>query len=219
MPGKTSKKSETKLDEAQVADWLGSQPEFFIRHPALLSGMELPVDSGPAISLQQYQVRILREEKTQLTQKLSVLVKNVKTNHKIHSDLLELASRMIALARADEPLEKHLELIRQHFALSAVEVIQKSAKSESFNKLKKLLSRHASLCVDNPEAQITTEIFADRADKVQSYALVPIKQGKTCLAYLMLGADDKERFRPGMGGEFLKQLAQLLSSLIDNVEP
>lgn len=218
MSGKTSKTQNNELDETLVMEWLRKHPDFFADHPSILALMELPVDSGPAISMHQYQVRVLRDEKSQLTQKLSVLVKNVKTNHKIHSDLLGVASRMISLAKSDEPLEKYLALIKQHFALSDVRLIGREKQPDIFAKLNTQLSKRDSVCDDAPEQSLRELVFTRNADKVQSYALVPVKRGKKHVSQLVLGADDKERFRPGMGGEFLKQLAQLLSGLVEDAE-
>jgi uncharacterized protein YigA (DUF484 family) len=63
MSGKSRKQAAKEIDEAQIVAWLLECPDFFIRHPDSLPSMELPVDSGTAISLHQYQVRILRDEK------------------------------------------------------------------------------------------------------------------------------------------------------------
>lgn len=213
MSSKTRKQQGTDLDESQVESWLLDQPDFFTRHSGCLSAMELPVESGPAISLHQYQVRVLRDEKLQLTQKLGVLVKNVKTNHKIHSDLLALAGDLIGLARTGAQIDACLELVRKRFALCAVSLVDREESPELFKQLKKM-GKLDSVCDDEPGDELRQSLFADRADKVLSIAVVPVKQGRKVSAVLVLGADDKERFKPGMGGEFLKLLAQLISSLL-----
>ncbi len=216
MSGKIKKKSDNQIDEAQIVAWLAECPDFFIRHPGSLSSMELPVDSGMAISLHQYQVRVLREEKVELVQKLGSLLKNVKTNHKIHSDLLGLAGSMVSLAREGAKIPAYLALIRQHFALLDVKLVEKTEFPEAFKILKSLVGKADSACNDTPDAALGSLLFEANAAKVLSIAVVQVKQGRKCRAYLVLAADDKERFRPGMGGEFLKLLAQLVSSLIDD---
>ena len=214
MTSKTRKHQGADFDESQVESWLLEQPDFFARHPRCLSAMDLPVESGPAISLHQYQVRVLRDEKSQLTQKLGVLVKNVKTNHKIHSDLLALAGDLIGLSRDGAKMDAYLDLVRKRFALCAVGLIDREASPELFKRLKKKLGKLDSVCDNEPEEALREAVFADRADKVLSIAVVPVKQGRKVCAVLVLGADDKDRFKPGMGGEFLKLLAQLISSLL-----
>ena len=214
MTSKTRKQQSADLDESQVESWLLDQPDFFTRHPRCLSAMDLPVESGPAISLHQYQVRVLRDEKSQLTQKLGVLVKNVKTNHKIHSDLLALAGDLIGLSRDGAKMDAYLELVRKRFALCAVGLVDREASPELFKQLKKTLGKLDSVCDDEPGESLREAVFTDRADKVLSIAVVPVKQGRKVSAILVLGADDRDRFKPGMGGEFLKLLAQLISSLL-----
>ena len=216
MSTKVKKQTEKILDETQIVAWLAECPDFFARHPESLSAMELPVDSGAAISLHQYQVRVLREEKAQLLHKLGGLVKNAKTNHKIHADLLGLAGSLIGLARGDNGMQDNLALIKQHFGLYEVKLFEKTAFPEVFKQLKSLLGRADSACHDSLQRDLGDLLFGESASEVLSLAVVPVKQGRKCIAYLVLASDDKERFQPGMGGEFLKLLAQLVSSLIDD---
>jgi len=214
MPAKTTKQPHTEIDEARIVAWLADSPDFFFRHPESLSAMELPVDSGAAISLHQYQVRVLRDEKIQLTEKLGVLVKNVKTNHKIHSDLLSLAANMIALARDGAEADAFLLLIKQHFALLDVKLVEKKVSAKAFKQLNSMLGKADSVCENELDEALIESLFEDSAPDVLSMAVVPVKSSRKYSACLVLAADDKERFRPGMGGEFLKQLAQLLSSFV-----
>ncbi len=216
MSGKNSKQQIKEIDEAQIVAWLDECPDFFSRNPDSLSAMRLPVDSGPAISLHQYQVRVLQGEKTQLSQKLGALLKNVKTNHKIHSDLLGLAGSMISLARENAETEAYLALVKQHFALFGVKIFDKGLSAEAFEQLKSIVGKADSVCDNAIDEDLGKLLFGEDASRVLSMAVVPVKRGRKCSAYLVLAADDKERFRSGMGGEFLKLLAQLLSSIVDD---
>ena len=215
MSGKSTKKQSNEIDESQISRWLMERPDFFERHPECLSSLDLPVEAGPAISLHQYQVRVLRDEKAQLTQKLAVLVKNVKTNHKIQSDLLELAGRMIRLAKSDAGTAAFLEMIKQHFALFDVRLVEKAQQPEAFERLKSSLGKRDSSCDNAPELDVREILFADQAAKVASIAVVAVRQDKKMPACLVLASDDEERFKPGMGGEFLKLLALLVSNLLE----
>lgn len=214
---KTDKSDKTdqkaQINEAQIVACLASTPDFFVRHPGLLTTMELPVDAGPAISLHQYQVRLLREDKARLTQQLSALLKNVKTNHKIHSDLLALSGDMIKLAQDGADLQTSLEALSRHFSLFAVKLIDKEKQAERFKLVKAVLGKQESVCQDEPASALLEALFGEDAPAVLSIAMVNVKQGKKCVAQLVLAADSKKRFQPGMGGEFLKLLAQLVSQL------
>jgi uncharacterized protein YigA (DUF484 family) len=163
-------------------------------------------------------VRVLRDEKVQLTQKLGVLVKNVKTNHKIHSDLLGLAGNMIQLAKTNAKISEYLLLIKQNFAMFDVKLLEKADDPDHFKQLKSVIGKRDSACDNKPDEGLRKMLFGGDASKVLSIAIVPVKQGKNCRAYLVLASDDGERFKPGMGGEFLKLLAQLVSRLLTNAK-
>lgn len=218
MTGKTKKIENDELDATQIEAWLKQNPGFFIGHPSSLSAMELPVDAGPAISLHQYQVRVLQEDKKQLKQKLGILVKNVKTNHKIHSDLLDLAGHLIILAKQNADIDTYLAAIRKYFSLFKILYLDSTESAEQFKTAKKILGKRNSACENKTETEILQNLFYDDAPAVLSYALVPIKQDKKCVAYLILAADDAERFKPGMGGEFLKLLARLVANLSNDAK-
>ena len=212
---KTKAKKTSELDEAQVAAWLSSTPDFFSRHPHCLAAMDLPVDTGPAISLHQYQVRQLREDKNRLSQQLTAFVKNAKTHHKIHSDLLRLSGDMIRLAQSGADLDTYLDALNQHFSLFSVKLIDAAKQAKLFKLAVTALAKQDSVCLNKPEPALLQALFGDDAPGVQSLAIVAVKKGRKRIACLVLAADDEKRFQPGMGGEFLKLLAQLVSNLVE----
>jgi len=212
---KTKANKPSELDEAQVEAWLTSTPDFFSRHPACLTAMELPVNTGPAISLHQYQVRQLREDKNRLSQQLAAFVKNAKTHHKIHSDLLRLSGEMIKLAQAGADLDTYLDALNQHFSLFSVKLIDAKKQTKVFKLAVAALAKQDSACLNQPETPLVETLFGDDAPGVASLAIVAVKKGRKRIACLVLAADDEKRFQPGMGGEFLKLLAQLVSNLVD----
>jgi len=206
-------KKTNELDEVQISAALKARPDFFSRHPDCLAAMDLPVDTGPAISLHQYQVRLLREDKARLSEQLGALVKNVKTNHKIHADLLTLSGEMIKLAQQGADLQTSLDALSKHFSLFAVKLIDREKQAKHFKQIKSVMAKQDSLCQDEPDTALLEALFGDDAPAVQSLAIVNVKQSKRCVAQLVLAADSKKRFQPGMGGEFLKLLAQLVAQL------
>src|SRR5690606_7331696 len=82
----TDKKSPTladPLDPEQVADYLRHHPEFFVDHQELLGDLFLPHESGPAVSLVERQVSILRERNIDMRNRLSKLLDNARENDKL----------------------------------------------------------------------------------------------------------------------------------------
>src|SRR5690606_10993642 len=82
----TDKKSPTladPLDPEQVADYLRHHPEFFVDHQELLGDLFLPHESGPAVSLVERQLSILRERNIDLRNRLRKLLDNARENDKL----------------------------------------------------------------------------------------------------------------------------------------
>ncbi len=216
MASKIKKQNSNEFGEAEIDAWLSTHPEFFKRYPDRLATMELPDDTGTAVSLHQYQVRVLREDTRQLKHKLNALLKNVKTNHKIHSDLLALAGTLIELARAGKDLNASLTAVKKYFALADIKLLTKKDTPDALKQLKKELGQQACLCVNAADTNLLELIFGKAEKTVLSLAAVPIKKAKRCTGYLVLGSDDGQRFKPGMGGEFLTLLARLVSAVQDS---
>ena len=67
-------------NEDTVMRYLRENPDFFGRHPMLLTDLSLPHDSGEAISLVERQVAILRERNIDMRRRLTHLVGAANTN-------------------------------------------------------------------------------------------------------------------------------------------
>ena len=71
--------SATEVDQAPLTDddvvaYLRADPDFFQRHSSLLSELNLPHDSGQAVSLIERQVAILRERNMQMRRRMNELL-------------------------------------------------------------------------------------------------------------------------------------------------
>lgn len=216
MNKQKKQKSTSVIDEANLAASLQATPDFFSRYPDVLTTLDLPDDAGTAISLHQYQVRVLQAEKEQLKHKLTALVANAKTNHKIHSDLLGLSGQLVQLAKKNADDEAYLAAIKRYFALFEIKIINVGKNAKVFTLIKSLLGKKQYLCDNKPKTALLEAIFEEDAPAVLSVAIVPLLKGKTTVAYLALAADDADRFRPGLGGEFLSLLARLISTIYDD---
>ena len=107
-------------------------------------------------------------------------------------------------------------MIKQHFGLFAISLVEQADDSEAWERLKAKLGKRDSNCDNNLDLDLREILFADQAAEVASIAVVAVKQDKKVRACLVLASEDEERFKPGMGGEFLKWLALLVSSLLDD---
>ena len=57
-----------------VAKYLRKEPNFLLEHPEILDQLNLPHESGQAVSLIEKQVQRLREQNRSLSRKLNQLV-------------------------------------------------------------------------------------------------------------------------------------------------
>ena len=70
----------TKLTDAEVVSYLRLEPDFFQRHASLLSELNLPHESGAAVSLIERQIAILRERNMNMRRRMNELVDAAKSN-------------------------------------------------------------------------------------------------------------------------------------------
>ena len=104
------------LAAAQVIEYLQTHPDFFARYPDLTSELELPHQSGEAVSLVEHQLAVLRERSIQTRTRLNELINNARANDerfaKVRTFTLK-AMEAANLAELDQVLEQQ---IKQAFA-------------------------------------------------------------------------------------------------------
>ncbi len=86
------------ISERDVKQYLTNNTDFFKSHVNLLSDLEIPHESGKAVSLVERQVSILRDQKKQLKRQLQELVQLATENDLLNKQLHKLA---MALYKAD----------------------------------------------------------------------------------------------------------------------
>ena len=86
----------TALKEV-VANYLRKYPGFIAENPDLLEVIEIPHDSGPAVSLIERQVEQLRVSNEELNRQLGRLVQVAADNEKLMARLHALTLELMAL--------------------------------------------------------------------------------------------------------------------------
>ena len=82
---------ETTGFELEVVAWLHDHPEFFTRHPALAENLQIPHPCQPAVSLLEYQNRLLRERCRRQHDKLLEFVSIARDNGRLAERVQRLA--------------------------------------------------------------------------------------------------------------------------------
>src|ERR1700681_3137221 len=112
------------LNDASVADYLQTYPDFFERNSPLLAKLRLPHlrDEGATVSLVERQVEVLRERNQSLERKLKELVDVARANDGLANRIHRLSQR----------------LIRAHTLLESISAIETSLR-EDFDAMNSVL--------------------------------------------------------------------------------
>ncbi|MGI9324194.1 MAG: DUF484 family protein [Pseudomonadales bacterium] len=84
--------------QAEIIEYLRQDPDFFQRHPALLAELNLPHQSGNAVSLVERQVALLRERNIDMRRRMHELVSAAKENDVLFSKIRSLTLALLDVA-------------------------------------------------------------------------------------------------------------------------
>lgn len=222
-----SKATIDTVDEEQVIEYLLQHPEFFDANGLLLADIEIPHQSGQAVSLIERQVSVLREKNETYEKRLHDMVDAVHDNQRLNMSLQRLA---IALIKANSQ-QAMIEAIRDELV----------GKLDTDQLAMYLFSDDQAQLKDEPQVYIASNqqqleifgkqfikkkiqcgrmtveqihfLFGDNSE-VASGALLPLVFERATIGLIGLGSYDELHYHPGMGTEYLQQLADLVSTAL-----
>ncbi|MEO7385861.1 MAG: DUF484 family protein [Gammaproteobacteria bacterium] len=218
--------ADTVVTEDSIAEYLRDNPEFFERHSTLLSNLRLPHDAGgPAVSLVERQVLVLRQKNLKLERKLKDLVDVARSNDGLAARIHALAMLMLAApdqAGVVQVLEEQLR-ISFNADQSVLVVFEDPAGGVAAGRFLRVVGRedpaiasfrtflqsHAPRCGQIRDAQ-RDYLFGAGNVEIGSVALVPLGH-MSDLGFLAIGSRDSDHFHPGMSIDFLARLGELVS--------
>jgi uncharacterized protein len=223
---KSTTEQHGELDADSVAAYLRRHPEFFNEHPELLSQLQIPHDSGAAISLVERQMSILRAQNQKHQQKLRELIEIAGANE-------ELARRMhmlaLTLMDAGDPAEIFATLyenLRQNFHadFAVVRLFADPATADDagdefagpddagHSLFKAIIDGGRPLC-GQLKRQQQVYLFGNEGDPITSGVMVPLL-GEGWQGIMAIGSCDPDRFHPGMGVDLLSNLGEILGIVL-----
>jgi uncharacterized protein YigA (DUF484 family) len=211
--------------EQQIADYLRNNPGFLTHFPELLAELEIPHQSGDAVSLIERQVEALRKQLKETQQQLENLVEVARTNDQLQARMHRLTLELIDAATFEEVLNALEDELHDDFKADAVELRLFSASQfdehlqDSLNNqiatFEQFFSQNQPIC-GKMEQQQLDYIFGTEGDRITSTALIPLKSDGV-LGLLAIGSCDPDRFAPDHGTEFLTRLGEIISRTLQAV--
>jgi uncharacterized protein YigA (DUF484 family) len=219
-----------ELSEDLIHDYLKLHPDFFERHPALLSSLRLPHASGGAVSLVERQVSVLRQKDLKLERQLKDLIEVARANDALAAKIHTLALRLVSAADLGSTVAAIEEAVRSGFgADQSVLVVfgdpadqgalpdgrffrAVAGDDPALKPFSTFLASGNPRCGQARDSQLEF-LFRDDAGDIGSVALIPLGR-KAATGFLAIGSADSNRFHPGMSMDFLARVGDLVAAAL-----
>ncbi len=221
---------EDELSDRAVQDYLEANPDFFERHSALLSQLELPHGAGGAVSLVERQVSMLRQKELKLERQLKELIEVARANDVLSSKIHELTLQLLAAGELQASVAAIEKAMRSGFGADHAilvlfgdpdlfididagrffRVIERD--DGALGPFDTFLKGSGPRCGQVRDSQ-RDFLFHDDADEIGSVAMVPLGD-KAQIGFLAIGSADTDRFHPGMSIDFLARVGDLIAGAL-----
>ena len=226
------------LDPSAVRQYLTMNPDFFNQHSDVLPRLQIPHETGGAVSLIEKQVSVLRGKCNRLEGSLRDLISVARENERLHMRLHRLIQDIISADSLERLVTVSRESLIQNFKADDVRLFLTSPNEEN-ESLDKTFSRHVqdnhyTLSSKDPLFDMFSKNFADNETfcgplndeqrallctgcetELASAALIPL-QFNGASGALVMGSADGSRFTAGKGVMFLNQLGEVLSRRVQS---
>lgn len=217
-----------------VVNYLRSSPDFFKRNAQLLMEIEVPHHERGAVSLVEKRMALHREQNEDLRERLSEIIEVAHRNDHLADLLHDYSMALISADSIGEVLEMTSDTLASRLNCSESKtVITKNdvislclddtsrdvvvVESGMFESLAGMNTRKNVYCGPITQEK-RAELFPSTTLDIQSVAVIRLQSeilalGRTVeIGYLALASDDKHRFAPHMGTDFLRRFGELLSA-------
>lgn len=215
------------MSSNDVASFLRDHPNFFIDHPEALTELNIPHESGGAVSLVERQVSVLREQNQEVNKRMHELIEIARQNEELARRMHQLSLTLMDAGDPREIFSTLYDNLAKNFHADKVSVrlfadpafVDMEAGAEfaghdcqEESLFKTIIEKRQPLC-GRMKHQQQVFLFGDDGDEITSSVMVPLKGYDWC-GILSIGSFDAERFQPGMGVELLANLGEVLSLIL-----
>lgn len=215
---------EDTLSEQELIDYLRANPDFFIRHPGLLTELNLPHASGKAISLVEHQVTIMRERNMDMRRRMNELLDAARDN-----DGLFAKTRSLTLALLDTGSLQELNEVLATYVLVdfnadfvcchvrdrafSLDHIQNHRDEYPFSGF---FNGESATCTTLRRTELTQLFPASNHDESGSAVLLPLALSNQP-GVLAIGSRDPQRFSTDMDTLFVTYIADVLTKVLNRL--
>lgn len=207
-----------------VASYLRRHANFLADYPDLALTLVMPREAGAATSLTNYQLEILREKNRALSSRLKDLVTVAEENQALVGRVHQLALRLLRAGSFRESVLAVAASLREDFHTDLVRVcltgmprlqldepwlLEVDAAAAALASFAEFRRRAEPLC-GRLRADKLEFLFGELAPDVASAVLLPFGEA----GFLGIGSADANRFHPGMGTVFLRQISELVETAL-----
>ncbi|MBD3609751.1 MAG: DUF484 family protein [Gammaproteobacteria bacterium] len=226
MSSEQADKLSLEIDEKQVIEYLRHHPDFFQLHRDLLSELELPHNTGAHASLIERQVDILRQQRSELKQKLDQLITSAQANEILSEDIHQGQLMLLDAETLEEIFELVDESLQEEFDADAIAIrlINIQDKSSDYDDLiilddAILPDFEKMMMAGNPSCESLTHkqlyyLFGSEAQDIASNVIIPLRDDEVIYGILAIGSSDPERYQADMGTIFLRRYGEFLTHLL-----
>ncbi|MBS3785884.1 MAG: DUF484 family protein [Gammaproteobacteria bacterium] len=221
---KKSEPIEGSINEEQVLDFLRTHPDLLRRHNDVLSALDIPHDSGDAISLVEYQARILQNKNRELSTRLEHLLWIARDNDRLAEQMHRFTLEMLSANDLEEALVALRDGLRQDFKADVVQVILIADKAptdtipvlapdDTATEALQAHFSHDTPVLGELDSERLQLVFGEQATDIRSAAVVPLDEPPV-LGYIAIGSRDPNRYHIEQGTIFLGHLGALVSRIL-----
>ena len=182
--------AEQQEREALVAEWLLATPGFFERYADLLADIQLKNPHGDrAISLQERQLGVLRQQNQALNQRLSDMLRFGSQNDKTQGLMIQWLSNLLS-AKSEADVRAAISAgLAKIFDIEQVELID---------------GDHANFCGSLDQSSDAIKVYLK--GNIQSLAVINLT---SLHVQILLASHSTEKFTSDMGRVYLDQIGEL----------
>ncbi|ABD79500.1 DUF484 family protein [Saccharophagus degradans] len=216
---------DASITDQRVAEYLAENPDFFVKHSRLLGELELPHDSGKAVSLVERQVSVLRDRNMDMRQRLSNLLDNARENDRLFEKSKRLVLALLECNDLGDLVDALYYSFDKEFNIQHTRLIifgnhqtvpSTAARIENLHVARDVIGRRikspkaVSGGIKDDECKF---LFDKDAPHIGSAAMSVLIHSKP-LGVLAIGNEDPKFYHSGMGTIFLGYIAEVLNRLL-----